>query len=105
MHHSLFYCRQEGESLPTTVNPTSSRTPPRHQGGTRKPPPKVMSARHLSGGKRTQDTIEQQKAKQGTNDFVPAPGSMFTDIDIYYYQMHRPDHFIPSENKFSCELS
>ena len=67
-----------GESLPVSCNPTSSRSERTQQNSTpKKPLPKVMNARHLSGGKRSKDTIDMHRSSVPQEIYRPSPGSMF----------------------------
>ena len=77
---SLYLCNfLEGQSLPVACNPTTSRNESRVQltSASKKPLPKVMNARHLSGGKKTKETIDIQKSVEPQQIYRPAPGSMF----------------------------
>ena len=67
-----------GESLPVSCNPTSSRSERTQQNSApKKPLPKVMNARHLSGGKRSKDAIDMHRSKVPQEIYRPSPGSMF----------------------------
>ena len=67
-----------GESLPVSCNPTSSRSERTQQNSApKKPLPKVMNARHLSGGKRSKDTIDMHRSSVPQEIYRPSPGSMF----------------------------
>ncbi|XP_031573057.1 UPF0193 protein EVG1 homolog [Actinia tenebrosa] len=71
-----------GQPLPTTVNPTSSRTQqPRKHSPVQKPLPMVLNARHLSGGKRNKEVIDQLQDEQPKEDYKPSPGKLITDSD------------------------
>ena len=61
-----------------SCNPTSSRSERTQQNSApKKPLPKVMNARHLSGGKRSKDTIDMHRSKVPQEIYRPSPGSMF----------------------------
>ncbi|KAK3720958.1 hypothetical protein QZH41_017823, partial [Actinostola sp. cb2023] len=72
-----------GQSLPTSVNPTSSRTKqPQNPSASKKPLPKVLNARHLgSGGKRRKDVIDKIQDEQEVDKFTPSPGKHITAND------------------------
>ena len=83
----------EGASLPVTCNPSSSQSQrPKPAGSAKKPLPKVMNARHLSGGIRTKDTIEDQQAKQGTVVPVPPKGSKCRML-VHVYHLCKSSYF------------
>ena len=72
-------CTSEGESLPVSCNPTTSRSErPQQKSTPKKPLPKVMNARHLSGGKRTKDAIDVKQSMAPQEIYRPPAGSMFT---------------------------
>ena len=72
----LHFCCTGGDSLPVTCNPsTSTNERVQPKGVHKKPLPKVMNARHLSGGKKSKDTIDLQQALKGSEIYRPAPGS------------------------------
>ncbi|EDO36841.1 predicted protein [Nematostella vectensis] len=64
----------KGQSLPVSVNPTTSQQGqrPRQTSAAKKPLPKVMNARHLSGGKRSKEVIEVLH-DTGEEPYRPAP--------------------------------
>ena len=78
-YHYICVIFLEGQSLPVACNPTTSRNDSRVQltSASKKPLPKVMNARHLSGGKKTKETIDIQKSVEPQQIYRPAPGSMF----------------------------
>ena len=78
-YHCICVIFLEGQSLPVACNPTTSRNESRVQltSASKKPLPKVMNARHLSGGKKTKETIDIQKSVEPQQIYRPAPGSMF----------------------------
>ena len=42
-----------------------------------------MNARHLSGGKKTKETIDIQKSVEPQQIYRPAPGSMFNLLFVF----------------------
>ena len=74
----LFFVVLEGAALPVTCNPSSSqRQRPQPSGSAKKQLPKVMNAKHLSGGVRTKDAIDEQQALQTSVVPVPPKGSEY----------------------------
>ena len=66
-----------GESLPVSCNPTTSRSERvQPRSAAKKPLPKVMNARYLSGGKRSKEAIDVQQTTQVQEVYRPSPGSM-----------------------------
>ncbi|XP_027046963.1 UPF0193 protein EVG1 homolog [Pocillopora damicornis] len=74
---------KKGQSLPVACNPTTSRNESRVQltSASKKPLPKVMNARHLSGGKKTKETIDIQKSVEPQQIYRPAPGKLISEKD------------------------
>ncbi|KAJ7372667.1 hypothetical protein OS493_017939 [Desmophyllum pertusum] len=73
---------KKGESLPVTCNPTTSRNErAQPRSAPKKPLPKVMNARYLSGGKRTKDAIDVQQSSGPQEIYQPAPGTLISEKD------------------------
>ncbi|XP_073246485.1 UPF0193 protein EVG1 homolog [Porites lutea] len=73
---------KRGESLPVSCNPTSSRSERTQQNSApKKPLPKVMNARHLSGGKRSKDTIDMHRSSVPQEIYRPSPGKSISEQD------------------------
>ncbi|KAL9956561.1 hypothetical protein ACROYT_G038054 [Oculina patagonica] len=73
---------KKGESLPVSCNPTTSRNERvQPKSAPKKPLPKVMNARHLSGGKRTKDAIDVQQSSVPQENYRPAPGKLISEKD------------------------
>lgn len=83
----------EGESLPVACNPTTSRNERVQPRSTpKKPLPKVMNARHLSGGKRTKEAIDVQRSSVPQEIYKPPPGSMFFISFLYSHPLSAAGH-------------
>lgn len=73
---------KKGQSLPVACNPTTSRNERvQPTSSPKKPLPKVMNARHLSGGKKTKETIDIQKNVEPQEIYRPAPGKLISEKD------------------------
>lgn len=83
----------EGESLPVACNPTTSRNERVQPRSTpKKPLPKVMNARHLSGGKRPKEAIDFQQSSLPQEIYKPPPGSMFSARSLYSHYLSAAGH-------------
>ena len=74
-----------------TCNPSTSRSERVQPRSTpKKPLPKVMNARHLSGGKRSKEAIDVQQTTQVKEIYRPSPGSklnLAATFLCYYTQL------------------
>ena len=69
-------CFPGGESLPVTCNPSTSRSERMQPTSSpKKPLPKIMNARHLSGGKRSKDSIDTKTMTEKKEIYRPPVGS------------------------------
>lgn len=69
-------CLPGGESLPVTCNPSTSRSERMQPTSSpKKPLPKIMNARHLSGGKRSKDSIDTKTMREKKEIYRPPVGS------------------------------
>lgn len=83
----------EGESLPVACNPTTSRNERVQPRSTpKKPLPKVMNARHLSGGKRTKEAIDVQRSSVPQEIYKPPPGSTFFISFLFSHPLSAAGH-------------
>jgi len=73
---------KKGESLPVACNPTTSRNGRVQPRSTpKKSLPKVMNARHLSGGKRPKEAIDIQQSSVPQEIYKPPPGKLISEKD------------------------
>ena len=74
-----------GESLPVTCNPTTSRSAKvQPKSSPQKPLPKVMNAKHLSGGKRSKDAIDMKNTTEAQEIYKPPVGSKLKLVGFSY---------------------
>jgi len=83
VYFSLSASTLEGESLPVSCNPTTSRSErAKTKSAAKKPLPKVMNARYLSGGKRSKDAIDIQQSAAVQEVYRPVPGSKCNQMSL-----------------------
>ncbi|XP_074638159.1 UPF0193 protein EVG1 homolog [Acropora palmata] len=73
---------KRGESLPVTCNPSTSRSERMQPTSSpKKPLPKIMNARHLSGGKRSKDSIDTKTMTEKKEIYRPPVGKLISEKD------------------------
>ncbi|XP_068672708.1 UPF0193 protein EVG1 homolog [Montipora foliosa] len=73
---------KRGESLPVSCNPTTSRSAKvQPKRSPQKPLPKVMNAKHLSGGKRSKDAIDMKNTTEAQEIYKPPVGKLISEKD------------------------